>query len=82
MKIIDFGFANHLSELKNAQKRAIAGTPNYIAPEIIKNEPPTIKSDTFSIGAILYFLYDIFHSVSVANWPSHLKAWSTRWSSL
>lgn len=32
VKIIDFGFANHLSELKNAQKRAIAGTPNYIAP--------------------------------------------------
>lgn len=57
VKIIDFGLANHLSEiLKTTQKQTIVGTPNFIAPEIILGEPPTFKSDIFSIGSILYFL--------------------------
>jgi serine/threonine protein kinase len=57
IKIIDFGLANHLSELeKSSERHGIAGTPNYIAPEVILGELPTFKADTFAIGSILYFL--------------------------
>lgn len=57
IKIIDFGLANHLSELEKSNERhGIAGTPNYIAPEVILGELPTFKADTFAIGSILYFL--------------------------
>lgn len=38
------------------KKKLLAGTPNYIAPEIILGEPITLKSDVFSIGSILYFM--------------------------
>jgi serine/threonine protein kinase len=34
----------------------LAGTPNYIAPEILKNEPITEKIDNFAIGSIIYFV--------------------------
>jgi serine/threonine protein kinase len=58
IKIIDFGLADHQSELDKADHpHGIAGTPNYIAPEIILANKPSAKSDIFSIGSILYFLY-------------------------
>lgn len=56
IKIIDFGLANHQSEINNGELHGMAGTPNYIAPEIILNNKTSYKSDTFSIGSILYFL--------------------------
>ena len=33
-----------------------AGTPNYIAPEILKGEEITEKIDNFAIGSIMYFV--------------------------
>ena len=36
------------------------GTPGYMAPEILKNEPYTTKVDIWSIGVITYAMYDLF----------------------
>ena len=36
------------------------GTPDYMAPEILKNEPYTTKVDIWSIGVITYAMYDLF----------------------
>ena len=57
IKIIDFGLANHEDEINSHGKHTLAGTPNYIAPETIVDNQTTCKSDIFSIGSILYFLY-------------------------
>lgn len=58
IKIIDFGLSNHISKLEKIdKKKLVAGTPNYIAPEILQGEALTLKSDNFAIGSILYFLY-------------------------
>lgn len=38
------------------QGEKAAGTPNYIAPEIILEGKVTTKSDVFSIGSVLYFM--------------------------
>lgn len=32
------------------------GTPNYIAPEILKDHPFDFKIDNFSIGVILFYM--------------------------
>lgn len=34
----------------------MVGTPNYIAPEVLREEPFDFKIDNFAIGVILYFM--------------------------
>lgn len=52
LKICDFGFAKTVDE--DALVETIVGSPLYMAPEILKKEPYTIKSDLWSLGLILY----------------------------
>lgn len=52
IKIIDFGLAKHYNEKQEKQMKTKAGTPYYIAPEVLKgtyNE----KCDVWSCGVIL-----------------------------
>lgn len=55
VKLGDFGIARVLSTtIEHAV--TIVGTPYYLSPEIIKNEPYNFKSDMWSLGVILYEL--------------------------
>ncbi len=58
LRIIDFGFSNYLSRLREMKpEELLAGTPGYIAPEILRNEEITYKIDNFAIGSIIFFMY-------------------------
>ncbi|MEI6806300.1 MAG: serine/threonine-protein kinase [Myxococcaceae bacterium] len=50
-KIIDFGI------LPPKEPGSFRGTPGYIAPEVILGQAPTIKSDIYSFGALLAFIW-------------------------
>ncbi|KAF5478320.1 hypothetical protein F2P56_004887 [Juglans regia] len=55
VKVGDFG----LSRLKNSTfltARSGRGTPQWMAPEVLRNEPSNEKSDVFSFGVILWGL--------------------------
>ncbi|XP_075477092.1 uncharacterized protein LOC142518233 isoform X1 [Primulina tabacum] len=55
VKVGDFG----LSKLKNTTfltAKSGRGTPQCMAPEVLRNEPSTEKSDVFSFGVILWEL--------------------------
>ena len=54
IKLIDFGFAKHVVDLKG--DRTLCGTPDYIAPEILKREPYGAVVDVWSCGVIVYIL--------------------------
>jgi len=47
-----------LAEYENNQNKIFSrcGTPGYIAPEILNDEPYDCKVDVFSAGVILYNL--------------------------
>ncbi|PJF30185.1 MAG: hypothetical protein CUN52_04585 [Phototrophicales bacterium] len=53
VKVLDFGLA-----LLHGQDDidGIAGTPEYLAPEVFEGEPPSTASDLYAVGVIAYRL--------------------------
>lgn len=58
-KVLDFGIGTLASELASAESGELTlsietlGTPRYNAPEQLRGEPPTVKSDLYAWGLIL-----------------------------
>jgi serine/threonine protein kinase len=56
-RLIDFGLARIGSDsTRDGEDRLVSGTPEYLAPEIIRGEPLTYAADVYSIGIVLYEL--------------------------
>ncbi len=55
VKIMDFGLAR-VSSSNVTRAGMILGTPNYMAPEQVKAEQVTARSDVFALGAVFYEL--------------------------
>ena len=55
-KLADFGLAKSLltGRANLTQHGEILGTPNYLAPEVIRGEAATVASDLYGLGAIMY----------------------------
>jgi len=54
IKLIDFGFATFVCSTKVIKDAC--GTPNYLAPEVLKEAGYDKKVDVFSLGVIMYFM--------------------------
>ncbi|KAL4379218.1 hypothetical protein GQ457_02G018040 [Hibiscus cannabinus] len=55
VKICDFGLSRTMTS-RPIRDSASAGTPEWMAPELIRNEPFTEKCDIFSLGVIMWEL--------------------------
>ncbi|XP_039044914.1 serine/threonine-protein kinase EDR1-like isoform X2 [Hibiscus syriacus] len=55
VKICDFGLSRIMTSIP-MKESASAGTPEWMAPELIRNEPFTEKCDIFSLGVIMWEL--------------------------
>ncbi len=66
-QVCDFG----LSRMKHntfLSTRSNAGTPEWMAPEVLRNEPSDEKSDVYSFGVILWELMTLqmpWHGMNV-----------------
>jgi serine/threonine-protein kinase len=49
--LMDFGLSQELRQAAN-----VAGTPNYMAPELLKGNPPSVQSDIYAVGVMLFYL--------------------------
>ena len=55
VSIMDFGLArNYTSEVTPAETSVIAGTPGYLAPELLSGQLPSRASDLFALGVVLH----------------------------
>ena len=57
IKIIDFGTAKRLRPEK--QVRAMCGTAEFLAPEIVNYDDITVASDMWAVGGDIYILDDV-----------------------
>lgn len=60
--LTDFGIATNLANSKQPRveingRKAIIGSPEYMAPEQILNEPITPQTDIYSLGIVLYQIF-------------------------
>jgi hypothetical protein len=54
--LMDFGTGRDAVELKTSGRIGIAGTPLYMAPEVLAGLPASASSDIYSVGVLLYHL--------------------------
>lgn len=54
IKITDFGISKVFAKNANVIAYSMCGTPEYIAPEVLKQKGYTFSSDWFSFGALVY----------------------------
>ncbi|XP_060073162.1 kalirin-like isoform X1 [Ylistrum balloti] len=54
LKLIDFGDARHI--YNNYYIHNVAGSPEFLAPEIIRRSPVGLLTDIWSVGVVMYVL--------------------------
>jgi len=58
VSIMDFGLArNYESDATIFKPGVIAGTPGYLAPELILGQHPSPASDVFALGVLLHQVF-------------------------
>lgn len=76
VKLVDFGIARLFGATQLTADHAVVGTADYMAPEQAEGARPTIKSDLYSLGSVMYALLTgrpPFASPSVAQVIHKLK---------
>ena len=54
--LTDFGAARFRVPRTSESSRGLAGTPAYLAPERFDRPEPTVQSDLYSVGVLLFYL--------------------------
>ncbi|KAG1973513.1 obscurin [Pimephales promelas] len=52
IKICDFGFCQEIDNSRH--QYSVFGTPEFVAPEIVHQEPVTVATDIWSLGVVTY----------------------------
>lgn len=54
MRIVDFGLAKNVNGLKNNKTHTFCGTPEYLAPEILRQQGYSFAVDWYCLGALVH----------------------------
>lgn len=69
VRLTDFGLAGEAGPHADGGAE-VAGTPAYMAPELLRGEPATIRSDIYALGLVLYEVFTgkrAFEAATVAD---------------
>jgi RIO-like serine/threonine protein kinase len=54
--LMDFGTGREARALEDPNRPDVAGTPLYMAPEVLAGEPASMRSDVYAVGVLLFHL--------------------------
>jgi hypothetical protein len=69
--LMDFGLG------RPATLTAAGGTPPYLAPEVLRGEPASARSDVYALGALLFLLVTGEHALPAHSLAEARDAWRT-----
>ena len=72
--LMDFGLAKSTENAPLTQSLVAAGTPVYMSPEHLRNEPLDVRTDIYSLGLIFYELLTGKRPFAAANAASEAIA--------
>ena len=52
--VADFGLARHADDERLTLTGAMVGTPVYMAPELLNGEQPSVATEVWALGVMLY----------------------------
>jgi TolB-like protein len=58
--LMDFGTGY---DARTGEPTGLSGTPLYLAPELLGGHPPSVATDVYSVGVVLFFLLTRTHPV-------------------
>ena len=61
--LMDFGLSHDVGHARHN-----GGTPHYMAPELLAGEQPTVASDIYAIGVLLFHLVTLKYPVEGETW--------------
>ena len=71
VKILDFGLAKNLRHASQNSTidhaGSFAGTPSYMAPELLMEKPSDGRADIFSLGVVFYEVLTAHHPFQAEN---------------
>ncbi len=54
VKLADFGMARAMDRGRMTRADVVKGKVRYLAPELVQGQPPTVQSDLFGVGIVLW----------------------------
>jgi predicted Ser/Thr protein kinase/putative methionine-R-sulfoxide reductase with GAF domain len=56
-RLMDFGIAIESAQWKQEKSGTVPGTPQFLAPELLRGAPPDEKTDVYAMGVLLYEMF-------------------------
>lgn len=60
-RVVLMDFSSSRSTLDSGSPEGPVGTPIYMAPELFEGQAPTVRSDVYALGVLLYYLVTARH---------------------
>jgi len=55
--LMDFGIAVESALYRSAKEETVPGTPQFLAPELLRGSDPSVATDVYAMGVLLYEMF-------------------------
>ncbi|MCA1580320.1 MAG: protein kinase [Acidobacteria bacterium] len=56
-RLMDFGIAVESAVYRGEKEDTVPGTPQFLAPELLRGEAPSVRTDIYAMGVLLYEMF-------------------------